>query len=86
MAARIGDHGELHPTTDVEAPDVVDDIVATRALSVRVVDLPAWLAGEDLVDDRDARPDGVHWAPTAALDITRRFLGEQLVRAALGIE
>jgi peptidoglycan/LPS O-acetylase OafA/YrhL len=66
--------------------DVVDDIAAARPLSVRVVDLPAWLASEDLVDDRDSRPDGVHWSPTAALDITRRFLGEQLVRAALGIE
>jgi peptidoglycan/LPS O-acetylase OafA/YrhL len=36
-------------------------------------------------DDRDVRPDGVHVEPAASVRIAEEFLGEQLVRAALGL-
>ena len=51
---------------------------------VVVVDLPAWLEPRGLDVDEAARPDGVHWSPEASLRIADEFLGEQLVRAALG--
>ena len=65
----------------------VMDLVAARSpgASVAVVDLPAWLAAVGLDVDRDARPDGVHWAPDSSARIARDFLGEQLLRAALGL-
>ena len=54
-------------------------------LSTYVVDLPTWLATQGLDVDQAARPDGVHWSPEASTRIARDYLGEQLVRSALGI-
>ncbi|MBI5089409.1 MAG: acyltransferase family protein [Actinobacteria bacterium] len=62
---------------------VMDDVAASSAGRVTVVDLPAWVAQHGMADDHEARPDGVHWSPEAAARIAREFLGEQLIRAAL---
>ncbi|MGB8861075.1 MAG: acyltransferase family protein [Ilumatobacteraceae bacterium] len=61
---------------------VIDDVVATRP-AVREIDLAAWLAGQPVGTDREARVDGVHWTGEASLLIADEFLGEALVRAAL---
>jgi peptidoglycan/LPS O-acetylase OafA/YrhL len=63
----------------------MDDIAAAYEGRVTVVDLPAWLEGEQLTTDQSARPDGVHWSPDASARIAREFLGERLLRAALGL-
>ena len=63
----------------------MDEIASARPDRVTVVDLPTWLESQGLDTDRVARPDGVHWAPDASARIAREYLGEQLVRAALGI-
>jgi hypothetical protein len=61
------------------------DTIAELTDRVDVVDLPAWLASQGLDRDQEARPDGVHWSPEASTRIARDFLGEQLVRSALGL-
>src|SRR3978361_1731574 len=43
--------------------------------AVRVVDLASWTRSADLDTDTGARPDGVHWTPTAAQAIATDFLG-----------
>ncbi len=63
----------------------MDDIAAASAGRVTVVDLPTWLDEQQLTTDQGARPDGVHWSPEASARIARDFLGEQLLRASLGI-
>jgi peptidoglycan/LPS O-acetylase OafA/YrhL/lysophospholipase L1-like esterase len=63
----------------------MDDIAEAHPGRVTVVDLPAWLDEQQLTTDQEARPDGVHWSPEASALIARDFLGEQLLRAALGI-
>jgi hypothetical protein len=50
---------------------------------VHVVDLAGWVATTGLDTDRDARPDGVHWAPDASTRIATDYLGEQILRAVL---
>ncbi len=64
--------------------DAMDGIAAGSGGAASVIDLPAWLAAQGLDTDRDARPDGVHWSPEASARIARDFLGEELVRAAIG--
>ena len=44
------------------------------------------LADVGLADDRDARPDGVHVTPEVAHRVASEYLGEALVRVALGEE
>jgi peptidoglycan/LPS O-acetylase OafA/YrhL len=63
----------------------MDDIAAASSGRVTVVDLAGWLTEEQLDTDQDARPDGVHWSPDASARIARDFLGERLLRAALGL-
>jgi peptidoglycan/LPS O-acetylase OafA/YrhL len=63
----------------------MDDIAEAYPGRVTVVDLPAWLDEQQLTTDQEARPDGVHWSPEASATIAREFLGERLLRAALGI-
>jgi len=63
----------------------MDEIAAAQPDRVTVIDLPAWLESQGLDNDQQARPDGVHWSPDASARIARDFLGEQLLRAALGI-
>ncbi|TVR22190.1 MAG: SGNH/GDSL hydrolase family protein, partial [Ilumatobacter sp.] len=60
-------------------------IAAERPGRVVVVELDGWLAGRGFDDDVDIRPDGVHWSPDASRLIADDYLGDQLVRAALGL-
>jgi peptidoglycan/LPS O-acetylase OafA/YrhL len=64
---------------------VMDELSAADPTRVSVVDLAAWIDDEGLATDQDARPDGVHWSPEASARIAREFLGDAVIRAALGI-
>ena len=50
-----------------------------------VVALDQWLADVDLDRSEEMRPDGVHPTPEAATDVSEQFLGDRLVRIALGV-
>ncbi len=50
-----------------------------------MIDLAGWIDMVGLTEDHDARPDGIHWSTDASADLARRFLGEAVVRAALGL-
>lgn len=63
--------------------DAMEDIADGNPTAVRVVDLAGWVAQAGLSDDAEARPDGVHWTPVAALQMASEFLAPALVRAAL---
>ena len=52
---------------------------------VDVIELDRWFSANGLDRDQSVRPDGVHPTPEAATDISERYLGEQLVRIALGV-
>lgn len=89
------------PTSDVDwAPDVIAQedprrhAVLHRAMAsaasslpgrISVLDFDGWFAEQGLDVDREVRPDGVHPTPESAEVIARDFLGEQLVRIALGL-
>jgi sugar lactone lactonase YvrE len=63
---------------------IMDGIAAEFPGDVYVVDLAGHTS--DLEYSRDARPDGVHWAPEVATEIAADYLGEELLRAALDLE
>jgi len=63
---------------------VMDGLATDRPADVDVVDLATWMDTVGLTDDREVRPDGVHLEPTAAVEIASEFLGERLVRIAVG--
>jgi hypothetical protein len=65
---------------------VIDELALRYPSRVHVIDLPKFLDEEGLTDDREARPDGVHWTPEVATWIATRYLGEQLIRSALDLE
>lgn len=52
---------------------------------VDVVALDQWLRDVGLDGSEEVRPDGVHPTPEAATDVSERYLGDQLVRIALGV-
>jgi len=79
-----GEQAQSDPARHAVIAATMDAIAASHAGRVTVVDLATWLDTADLTDDHDARPDGVHWTPDVALRIADEFLGEQLLRAALG--
>lgn len=64
--------------------DLYDRLAAADAL-VEVVALDEWLRDLGLDRSEDMRPDGVHPTPEAATDVSDRYLGERLVRIALGV-
>jgi hypothetical protein len=78
--------GQEDPARHAVVHAAIGDIVAAQRGDVYVIGLDEWLDASGLAEDRDVRPDGVHWAPPAAADIAEQFLGEQLIRAALGME
>ena len=63
--------------------EVQAEVAEARPDHVRVIDFASWFTDTGLELDRDARPDGIHLAPDAAVAITDAYLGEQLIRAAL---
>ena len=64
--------------------DLYDRLAADDDL-VEVVALDQWLRELGLDLSEDVRPDGVHPTPEAATDVSERYLGERLVRIALGV-
>jgi hypothetical protein len=76
--------GQEDPDRHAVVRAVVAGVAAAHPDDVGVIDLVGWLEGAGLTDDRDVRPDGVHFDPDAALAIAEQFLGERLVRIALG--
>ncbi|MDJ0771288.1 MAG: acyltransferase family protein [Ilumatobacter sp.] len=65
--------------------DAYEALAAGSDGLVAVVPFDRWFADAGLDDDHDVRPDGVHLSPAAATDVTSEFLGERLVRIALGL-
>lgn len=63
--------------------EVQAEVASARPDHVRVIEFATWFSDAGLEFDRDARPDGIHLAPDAAVSITEAYLGEQLIRAAL---
>ncbi|MEX2627676.1 MAG: SGNH/GDSL hydrolase family protein, partial [Ilumatobacteraceae bacterium] len=61
------------------------ELAAERPGRVEVVDLAGWLDATGYATDADLRPDGVHWTPEASTRLADEYLGEQLVRVALGL-
>jgi peptidoglycan/LPS O-acetylase OafA/YrhL len=78
-----GGEGQEDPALQGVLYDAMEDVAAARPDRVVVVDLAGWVDDAGLADDQVARPDGVHWSPEASLDVARRFLGPELVAAAL---
>ena len=64
--------------------DLYDHLAAEDDL-VEVVALDRWLQDVGLDRSEEMRPDGVHPTPEAATDVSERFLGDRLVRIALGV-
>jgi hypothetical protein len=62
--------------------DGVMDRLATEAGPVRVLDLRAWVESIGIAESRDARPDGVHWAPDVAFELAQGWLGPTLLSIA----
>ncbi len=75
--------GESDPRRHQVLAEVYHEIAASHPDTVRVIDLASWVSDNDLDADRDARPDGVHLTPEVAALVANRFLGEQLITAAL---
>ena len=89
----------LYPATDYEweaEDEPADDperFVALHAIErsaaaqqpgrASVIDLAAWSDDQGLTEDRDARPDGVHWTPEQSTAIATEWLGNEIVQAAL---
>ena len=76
------------PQADPARYEVVAAIVADLEAEypqLRTMPFAAWHAAEGLDADKEIRPDGVHWTPDVSRLISENYLGEQVVRAALGL-
>jgi peptidoglycan/LPS O-acetylase OafA/YrhL len=76
--------GQEDPARHDVLTEVLDAVAAARPGEVAVVDLRGWLDDSGRATDRDVRPDGVHFEPVAAVSIASDWLGERLVRIAVG--
>jgi peptidoglycan/LPS O-acetylase OafA/YrhL len=65
---------------------VYDELARANPGLVSVVDFDRWFSEQGFDRDEDIRPDGVHLAPEAAEMVTDEYLGERLIRAALGLD
>src|SRR5262249_22097021 len=77
--------GQADPARHAVLRSVIDGIAASHPGKVGVVDLRKYLEDNGLATDHDVRPDGVHLDPAAAQQIADVFLGERLIRVALGM-
>jgi peptidoglycan/LPS O-acetylase OafA/YrhL len=62
--------------------DGVMERLATPGGPVRVLDLRAWVEANGIAASHAARPDGMHWTPEAAFEVTDRWLGPTLLSIA----
>jgi peptidoglycan/LPS O-acetylase OafA/YrhL len=77
---------------DAQADPARYDVVATAVAAIesevpqlRTLPFAEWHTVAGLDTDKDIRPDGVHWTADVSRLISERYLGEQIVRAALGL-
>ena len=68
-------HGVLH--------DTMADLAADQPDQVAVADLAWWIDQAGLAEDREARPDGVHFSAPTAEALAAEWLGPLLVNAAV---
>jgi peptidoglycan/LPS O-acetylase OafA/YrhL len=66
--------------------DVFDELATEHPDVVSVIGLAEWFTAAGLDTDQDIRPDGIHLTPESSTTVADQFLGEQIVRAALGME
>jgi peptidoglycan/LPS O-acetylase OafA/YrhL len=76
--------GQSDPARHARIYELYADLSADHP-DVRVVDLAGWMTAAQLDDDEVARPDGIHLTTEAAQQIATTFLGEELIRTALGL-
>ena len=78
--------GKPHPFTDPELvqirEDVMRDTIRDHADRSQLLDLRSWMEATGLALDHDVRPDGLHFSPTASLDVAQTWLGPELLLAA----
>ena len=79
-----GTTGQADPARHAAVGEVITGL-ATEFPALRMLPFDDWHAAVGYDTDRDARPDGVHWTPEVSLSISDTYLGEQVVRAALGL-
>ena len=60
-------------------------IAAEQPSRASMVSFATWFTDTGYDDDQDLRPDGVHLSPEAAERLTDEWLGEQIIRIALGL-
>lgn len=65
-----------------EASRQVVRALADTAPRTEVLDLVAWMDTNDVLDDVATRPDGIHFAPEAAVEVGHWIRHELLVRSA----
>ncbi len=64
---------------------IVDGVMERLAAAggrVRMLDLRAWVEANGIATSQTARPDGMHWTPEAAFELTDRWLGPTLLSIA----
>jgi peptidoglycan/LPS O-acetylase OafA/YrhL len=77
--------GQEEPARHEVLGDVLDAIAAERPGDVGVVDLRTWLEDTGRSQTREVRPDGVHFDPVQAVAVADEWLGQRLIRIALGL-
>ena len=71
------------PARYVAFDELIRDAVAPFPAQVSTIDLAAWVDGQGLTDDRDARPDGVHFSVSESRRIVDTYLANAIIQAAL---
>jgi hypothetical protein len=77
--------GQEEPERHVVLGEVIDAIAAAHPADVGVIDLRSWLEETGRDELREVRPDGVHFDPVEAVAVADEWLGERLIRIALGL-
>ena len=65
--------------------EVYDELERSRPDTVGVVPFEQWFSEAGYDRDTEIRPDGIHLTPEAAESVTAGYVGEQLIRVALGM-
>lgn len=79
-----GTTGQADPVRHAAVSELIAELTAEFP-ALRMLPFAEWHTTVGYDTDRDARPDGVHWTPEVSLSISDGYLGEQVVRAALGL-
>ena len=78
--------GEPNPFTDPVLmrirENVMRDTIRQNADRSQLLDLRTWMESTGIAFDHEARPDGLHFAVEAAVEVTDEWLGPQLLIAA----